>query len=79
MREEIQSNLYAEYLLRVKLMEAENYRMLNQLRKSYPSNFYQGWHSLRHILHLSWANIGEKLEWFATSLASWLKYDPEMG
>jgi hypothetical protein len=75
MKNEIQFRVFAEDHIRARLKEAENYRMLNQLRKCYPGGISWGWRTVIHSLGRSLVVMGEKLEGLGGSLARWFELE----
>ncbi len=69
-RNDLHIKLHAEDYIRARLMEAENYRMLNQLRKHRQNRIFQPIHLFFGRLGRTLILLGEKLEREALSLSS---------
>jgi hypothetical protein len=54
--------LYAEDYIRARLLEAENYRMLNQLRKQHFNGILRALRLFRGRIGRSLISLGERLE-----------------
>ena len=75
MKNEFQFRVYAEDQIRARLLEAENYRMLNQLRKHYPKGISQSWHSVLKYLGHGLTVLGERIDNLESSLLTGSKYE----
>lgn len=75
MKNEIYFRVDAEYHLRAKLLEAENYRMLNQLRKRCPGTFSLRWQTIIDNLGRTWIATEEKLDKFGSSLVTLFDFE----
>jgi hypothetical protein len=72
-RNDLKIRLYAEDYIRARLMEAENYRMLNQLRKHRQNRILRLLHLFFECLGRSLISLGERLENLSLSSASYIE------
>jgi hypothetical protein len=79
MKNEIHFRVCAEDRIRARLLEAENYQMLNQLRTCYPRGFSFVWWTLTEGLARSLSGIAKKLEGFEASLVTWFEFEGKAG